>query len=77
MSFLTIVIVALSTGSQLYMAIYFMKAMRKGTNIIDKALKGLFVLLFLAITLLLFWSLVTGHVGSSRRKELTSFGFDH
>lgn len=77
MSFLTIVIVALSMGSQLYMAIYFMKAMKKGTNIIDKALKGLFVLLFLAITLLLFWSLVTGHVGSSRRKELISFGFDH
>lgn len=64
MSFLTTVIVALSMGSQLYMAIYFIKAMRKGRNIIDKALKGLFVLLFLAITLLLFWSLVTGHVGS-------------
>jgi uncharacterized membrane-anchored protein len=77
MSFLTIVIVALSMGFQFYMAIYFIKAMRKGRNIIDKALKGLFALLLLAITLLLFWSLVTGHVASSQRKELTSFGFVH
>lgn len=77
MSFLSISVVALSMGSQFYLAIYFLKEMRRGKNIIDKAIKGLFVLLFLAITLLLFWSLVTGHVASNRRNELTNLRFDY
>ncbi|MBC3787372.1 hypothetical protein [Spirosoma utsteinense] len=75
MQLVTIVVIALSIGFQFYMAIYFMKEMSAGKDLVNRVLKGLFLLLFLSITILLIWSLLTGHVAVGNDKAFINCGF--
>lgn len=75
MQLVTIVVIALSMGFQFYMAIYFMKEMSTGKDLANRVIKGLFLLLFLSITILLIWSLLTGHVAVGTDKAFVNGGF--